>query len=431
MAALTAEQLEAELKRKAAAGIAPTNSANTERYNQIKTSIQNQVQPKPAQPAQQPFRLDPGQSYVRRELEGAGFTNIGYDKGRNMVTAGGMDVLQPDKVVNGSSIASGDRLKQAISQIRERENQKKQQDLYTRLESMLGSAPKPQEFNYNAEADPVYQAALRRAGANAQTATGNAMAEMNRRGLLNSTIMGDRAAQIQQGEYGRVSDEILPQLIQQAYGRYRDTYSDQYQQYRDQVGDVGNLLSTTNQLGQQALDNQFRDQSFDRGVLESDRAFDRGVLESDRQFEFAKGQQEWENTFNSKQFDWQKAQQAWENTFQEKNFQQEMKEAAAARGLQWANLKQNQKEFIAQQAFREKEFKYQQDQDVIANDLAKQKLNSPGDYDYKSDPDFAEDAAAMVQEPIKAREALRANAQAYIDKYGVEGYNYLITTVNK
>lgn len=257
--AMTAQQMEAELQRKAKLGIAPTSSANQGRYEQIKANITNQVKPQappsPTQPAPQPSQLSQGQSYVRNALEGAGMTDIGYDKGRNMVTSGGMDVIQPDKVVNGSSIASGDALKNAISKFREQDNQKKQQDLYTKLNELLGAAPQAKEFSYDAEADPVYQAALRRAQANATTATGNAMAEMNRRGLLSSTIMGDRAAQIQQGEFGRVSDEILPQLIQQAYGRHRDTYGDQYQQYRDQVGDTGNLLSTTNQMGQQAWEN--------------------------------------------------------------------------------------------------------------------------------------------------------------------------------
>lgn len=309
--AMTAEQLEAELRRKASLGIAPTSSANTERYQQIRSNIQNQVKPqaqpmpKPTQPAQQPFQLNPGQSYVRKALEGAGVTDIGYDKPRNMVTAGGFDVLQPDKVVNGSSIASGDALKKAIADIRERENQKKQQDLFSRLESMLGSAPKPQEFSYNAESDPVYQAALRRAGANAQTATGNAMAEMNRRGLLNSTIMGDRAAQIQQGEYGRVSDEILPQLIQQAYNRQRDTYNDQYNQYRDQVRDTADLFGISNDLGQQSFENQYTLGRAERADMESDRSFERGNLESDREYERNIGldeaqQEQWTKEFNER-----------------------------------------------------------------------------------------------------------------------------------
>ena len=136
--AMTAAQIEAELQRKAKLGIAPTSSANQARYDQIKANIANQVkqpvQTTPtAQPAQQPFQLAQGQEYVRKALEGAGFSDINYDKARNMVTAGGMDVLQPDKIVNGSSIASGDALKSAISKLRERQNHKKQQDLYNRL----------------------------------------------------------------------------------------------------------------------------------------------------------------------------------------------------------------------------------------------------------------------------------------------------------
>lgn len=90
----------------------------------------------------------------------------------------------------------------------------------------LNPTPAPQQpqsgFSYNPQSDPAYQAAVRQAQANAATASGNAEAEMNRRGILNSTITGDRVAQIQQAEMGRVSDTILPQLMQQAYQRYND-----------------------------------------------------------------------------------------------------------------------------------------------------------------------------------------------------------------
>ncbi|CAM4097397.1 hypothetical protein L1N85_10660 [Paenibacillus alkaliterrae] len=150
-----------------------------------------------------------------------------------------------------------------------------------------------------------------------------------------------------------------------------------------------------------------------------------------KQFKASEAQRQWENAFTQGQFDFQKAQTAYENAFKDRSFQQDMQEAAASRGLQWASLGQRQKEFVADQAFREKQFEYEQGQDAIANDLAAQKANSPGEYSYKSDPDFMTDAAAMVKSPGEARVALRDNAQAYIDKYGIEGYNYLITTINK
>ncbi|WP_308636100.1 hypothetical protein [Paenibacillus silvisoli] len=96
------------------------------------------------------------------------------------------------------------------------------------VSNALAAPKQPPQFSYDAASDPSYQAALRQAQANANTASGNAQAEMNRRGILNSTITGDRVAQIQQSEMGRVSDTILPQLMQQAYGRYRDTIDDGY-----------------------------------------------------------------------------------------------------------------------------------------------------------------------------------------------------------
>ncbi|TBL76257.1 hypothetical protein [Paenibacillus thalictri] len=53
-------------------------------------------------------------------------------------------------------------------------------------------APTIQQFSYNADSDPQYQAALRNAQRNAQVAGQAAQEELNSRGILNSTVTSDR-----------------------------------------------------------------------------------------------------------------------------------------------------------------------------------------------------------------------------------------------
>lgn len=260
--AMTQAQIDAELRRKKAAGIMPTSSANMDRYNAIQlpgTTPKPPAAPKPTAPAA-------GLVGVRDYLTNQGIGGIGFDNNSKSVSFNGGSI-NPSQIINGTSYASQGDLDNAILRARSNQNVKKVDDLLGKYEAAINQPVATPQFNYDPESDPVYQAALRRAQANAQSATGNAMAEMNRRGLLNSTIMGDRAAQIQQGEFGRVSDEILPRLIEQAYARHRDTVGDEYTQRRDAIRDLGDMLGITNDLGRQHLDDyRYNDEtSYARG----------------------------------------------------------------------------------------------------------------------------------------------------------------------
>lgn len=82
--------------------------------------------------------------------------------------------------------------------------------------------PQQQGFNYDPNSDPVYQQALARAKVNAQGASGDAMAALNKRGILDSTITSDRVAGIQQDAISGVETNLMPQLAQQAFQRYQD-----------------------------------------------------------------------------------------------------------------------------------------------------------------------------------------------------------------
>lgn len=108
-------------------------------------------------------------------------------------------------------------------------------------------------FNYNPNSDPAYQAALKRAQANIAEGNSAAQAEMNRRGILNSTITSDRMGEIASNEMGRVETDVLPSLMQQAYQQYLDQENMRNQQLSN-LDSVAQMYINEDQRG---IDNQF------------------------------------------------------------------------------------------------------------------------------------------------------------------------------
>lgn len=191
--------------------------------------------------------------WIRKYLADRGYADkdIGYDNVNKQVTLQGKNFYSATPDASGHTNADTGELQKALASFNTTQNETQ---LKTLSDSMIQKAtaepvkfttaptlvapPPVQSYTapaayggFDAENNPAYQAALRRATSNAKTASGNANADMNRRGILNSTITSDRNAQIQQGELGRVSDTILPQLMQQDYSQYRDKVGDA--QYAD------------------------------------------------------------------------------------------------------------------------------------------------------------------------------------------------------
>ncbi|MEK5439402.1 MULTISPECIES: hypothetical protein [Paenibacillus] len=106
-------------------------------------------------------------------------------------------------------------------------------------------------YSYNPDADPAYQAALKRAAANIETGNSQAQAEMNKRGILNSTITSDRMGEIASQEMGNVETNIVPQLMQADYQRYLDRINQEQQQFSN----LGSLANTSFSEDQRAIDN--------------------------------------------------------------------------------------------------------------------------------------------------------------------------------
>lgn len=264
------------------------------------------------------------------------------------------------------------------------------------------------QFNYDANSDPQYQAALRQAQQNSQTAGNNAMVAMGSRGIGNSSITSDRVAQIGQREVGRVTDTVLPQLLNQAYQRFQG----QQQAEQAQLGNMFNLASAydnqdntsynrqaqalglTNEFNQQDLNNQFRtDQAAEQKKQGNWNAYLQSVgLTGDlgtgakedysklgdktgnlslqgQQQKNAYDQQQYANQFNEKQT-------AFDNKMKQAQMAQQAQQFAASQGIQWANLNQRQQEFVTEQAMKMQQLTAQNDPKSLDNQYKQAQINS-------------------------------------------------------
>jgi hypothetical protein len=119
--------------------------------------------------------------------------------------------------------------------------QQEAQSLYDMMKNRATQAPR--EFSYDPQSDPAYQAALQRARSNIDAGNSQAQAEMNRRGILNSTITSDRMGEISSNEMGRVETDVLPSLMQQAYQRFADQQAQEQQQFQNYASLYGMNVS--------------------------------------------------------------------------------------------------------------------------------------------------------------------------------------------
>ncbi|WP_054954999.1 hypothetical protein [Paenibacillus dakarensis] len=127
------------------------------------------------------------------------------------------------------------------------------QEAQSLYEMMKNRATQPvREFSYDPQSDPAYQAALQRARSNIDAGNSQAQAEMNRRGILNSTITSDRMGEISSNEMGRVETDVLPSLMQAAYQRYADQIAQEQQQFQN----LGSLYGMNIGEDQRGFDNK-------------------------------------------------------------------------------------------------------------------------------------------------------------------------------
>jgi hypothetical protein len=197
------------------------------------------------------------------------------------------------------------------------------------------------------------------------------------------------------------------------------------QQFGLQQGSLtGNYLGTPTLANQQfqageqqrTLDNQFRNESF----------------------EYTKAMNELDNAFRDKQFNLAEADQLFRQNFQNRSLEQSAAQFAQQMGLNYSQLNQRDKEFLAEQTYRNEamqlnkdQFKHTQMQDAVNTGLkrldneARSSAPQLSAGDFKTNPDFAQDYAFIINNPEEARQALEQNAQSFIEVYGLDGYKAL------
>lgn len=123
--------------------------------------------------------------------------------------------------------------------------QRKQQTMQNQYMNTLTKGYKPGVFQYNQAKDPAYASAMSNAQQNIRNAQIQNLGDMQRRGLLNSSIATDRANQISADEMARIETQIAPQLEERAYNRYVQNEGMKRNQWQDDVQRLAAALGIT------------------------------------------------------------------------------------------------------------------------------------------------------------------------------------------
>lgn len=413
--AMSQSAISRELQRKKNLGVAPTSSANNSAYNALKS-----IQPSNA-----------GGSAISSALNNG---------------------VQNNTANTNSTINTGTN------------------NLYSNLTTPKDTFSTYKPFEYtqaNIEADPTYQAALRTAQGNIQTGQNNTLANLIANGQGNSSYSAGVSQQIANKEMANVSDNILPELIKQAYGRHLDTFNannqvegQNYGVGRDQVADnfkeweltgqgiseeargiIGKILQEKQEYDTATDDAGRQSSKSDADSLRSALAalgYDPAMFGSNVDLNTAQSNiskagiktlagrgQDYNEMADTRNYDrgvvesdrgFNRGVLESDRTFEENNkqfgltyaLQQLSNQQDNARG--WANIGQGN----ASNALSRERFEYEKEQDK----------NNPK-VNLDSDPDFA-DAVQGVLSDSNALSTLKTNASTLIAKFGREGYDALV-----
>jgi len=122
---------------------------------------------------------------------------------------------------------------------------KKQQTAQNNYMNTLTKGYTPGVFKYDQKKDSAYQSAITNAQQNIRNAQTQNLGDMQRRGLLNSSIATDRANQISADEMARVDTQIAPQLEERAYNRFMQSENMNRNKWQDDVQRLAALLGVT------------------------------------------------------------------------------------------------------------------------------------------------------------------------------------------
>ncbi len=289
---------------------AAANPATSLKASTVKSSTNAAALP--AKPPANPLAGLTGIKDTIMQYGGYKDSQVGWDQGNQNVLIDGQSLMRADTVKDGKSYGNAKSIMAAIDAYAAKNKPVVQttpvlnaaaqaatplpaaqvakpteyvSPYSSKIDSILNSLTSKQEFSYNPETDPVFQAYKTQFGIAGDKALTNTMGEASSLtgGRLNSWAVSS-GSQAKAG-YDQTLMDRVPELANAAYSRRQ--------------GDIQNESNALRDI--QSYDNaqygRFNDtKNFDRGVLETDRTFNRNTLESDRTFDYNK-----EN--NTKNFD--------------------------------------------------------------------------------------------------------------------------------
>ena len=172
------------------------------------------------------------------------------------------------------------------------------------IEDILDEIGNRDPFEYDLMEDPMYQQyrdSYIREGKRAMEDTAAQTAAMT--GGYGSTY-GATAAQQGYDRYLEGLNDVVPQLEQTAYGRYRDELGDLYNQMgalQQEESRLFNQYAAERGFSQADRDFAYNAMVAAMGQNNYENEFDRGIFESDRDFDFNEGTTKWQMTQEERQ----------------------------------------------------------------------------------------------------------------------------------
>lgn len=172
------------------------------------------------------------------------------------------------------------------------------------IEDILDEIGNRDPFEYDLMEDPMYQQyrdSYIREGKRAMEDTAAQTAAMT--GGYGSTY-GATAAQQSYDRYLEGLNDVVPQLEQNAYGRYRDELGDLYNQMsalQQEESRLFNQYAAERGFSQADRDFAYNAMVAAMGQNNYENEFDRGIFESDRDFDFNEGTTKWQMTQEERQ----------------------------------------------------------------------------------------------------------------------------------
>lgn len=204
---------------------------------------------------------------IRQWLKDNGYASndddITYDNGT--VKLKGTAFYNAKPASDGSTYADPSNLANAYKAYTQNGYMNQVNNFLNTASQRINQPVKQFDANNDAQYKSMLSTALANAQKNAQTASNNAMVGLGSRGIGNSSVAVDRANQIQQQAYSNVSQNLEPTYLAQAYDRYIKGQEMERLQTQDLIG----LAGTYNNLYQQGLDNDYRNNTFNEQVKQN------------------------------------------------------------------------------------------------------------------------------------------------------------------